>query len=119
MSFLIQALDEQLYHSLYAPNLRTEDKQRFATLCNRIKVAAAVVAFTAPVFAFFLPIVFTTVVSFATVLITYDLFNIADNLGDAARHSAQGFKPTKGTSHVEIMIESTLLANHIYQRIKE
>ena len=111
-------MERQLDYSLYAPERSFESKQTFASSWEKIKVAAAVIAFAAPVFAFFFPVIFMTAASFTTALIMYDLFNIADNLGDAARHSAQGFRPDGNPSHVEMMLESTLLANCIYQRMK-
>ncbi len=118
MTILIQAIEQQLNQSLYGAAQSTENKQRIATNWNRIKAAAGVIAFATPFFAFFFPIIFMASVSLTTGLIAYDLFNIADNLSDAARQSLQGFKPASNASQVEMMLESTLLANCIYQRIK-
>lgn len=118
MTVLVQALEQQLNQSLYGAGQSLEDKQRMATNWNRIKGASAVVAFATPFFAFFFPIIFMATISLTTALLAYDLFNIADNLSDAARQSAQGFKPAGNASQVEMVLESTLLANCIYQRIK-
>ena len=118
MSFLIQAINQQIDHSIYAPEQTAENKRSITTNCDRIKIAAAITAFATPVFAFFFPVAFVTTVSLVTALIAYDLFNMADNLGDAARISAQGIKPDGNTSHIEMMLESTQLINRIYNRMK-
>ena len=118
MTVLVQALEQQLNQSLYGAAQTSENKQKIATNWNRIKGAAAIVAFATPFFAFFFPIIFMAAVSLTTALIAYDLFNVADNLSDAAHQSAQGFKPAGNVSHTEMVLESTLLANCIYQRIK-
>lgn len=117
MSFLVNALEQQLRHSLYAPEQSSENKGKIAVNCERIKTAAAVIAFATPVFAFFFPVIFTTIASFTTALIAYDLFNIADNLGDAARHSAQGFNPATDVSQTEMLLDNTLLLTRIYKRM--
>lgn len=118
MSCLIQAINQQIDHSIYASDQTAENKRRITTNCDRIKVAAAIIAFATPVFAFFFPAAFMTSISLVTALVAYDLFNMADNLGDAARSSAQGIKPDTSVPHVEMMLESTQLINRIYNRMK-
>ncbi len=117
MSFLVNAVEQQLRYSLYAPEQSSENKTRIATNCERIKSVAAVVAFATPAFAFFFPAIFTGIFAFATALVAYDLFNIADNLRDAARHSAQGMKPTIEASQTEMLLDNTLLSTLIYKRM--
>jgi hypothetical protein len=68
------------------------------------------------VFAFFLPIVFSVVACLAIGLVGYDIFNMADNLGDAAKLSAVGGTPAAG-SNMDMLVESTLITKPLYKKI--
>ena len=117
MSFLVTALDQQIYQSIYAPDQSPERKRSISNSCERTKTIAAIITFATPVFTLCFPTIFTAIISLAVALIAYDLFNMADNLSDAVRHSAQGTQPDTPASHIEMLLERTLLTTHIYKRI--
>lgn len=112
MTVLLDAVNQQIDESIYG-NRSTDAKYKLASKCDTIKHISIIIAIAAPIFAFFLPAVFGVVTCFALGLIGYDLFNMADNLGDAARLSAEGGKPSPSKSNIGMLFESTLLAKYL------
>lgn len=115
MSVLIDAINSQIEYSVYE-NQSKEAKYKLASQCEIIKKIAIVAAIVCPVFAFFLPTVFRLVACLAIGLVGYDIFNMADNLGDAAKLSAEGGSPGAG-SNMDMLVESTLVAKPLYKKI--
>jgi hypothetical protein len=117
MTALVNSIDQQIDRSIYSSRQTSENKHGIAAACENIKIAAAVAVCTAPIFALFFPKAFSLVVCLIAAVISYDIFNMADNLGDAARHSAQGILPAEPRSNTRTLIENTLLAGRIYKRM--
>ncbi len=115
MAVLIDAVNSQIEYSVYE-NQSKEAKYKLASQCEAIKKIAIVAAIVSPVFAFFLPTAFRLVACLAIGLVGYDIFNMADNLGDAAKLSAEGGTPVDG-SNMEMLVESTLIAKPLYKKI--
>jgi outer membrane biosynthesis protein TonB len=115
MKVIVDAINSQIESSVYETPSK-EGKFKLASQCENIKKIAIIAVVVAPVFAFFLPKVFSVAVCLAIGLLGYDIFNMADNLGDAARVSAAGGVP-EGGSNMEMLVESTLLAKPIYRKM--
>ena len=120
MSVLVEAINHQIEQSIYEEESQ-EAKFKLASQCNAIKKIAIITVVVAPIFAFFLPSIFGLVACLAIGLAGYDIFNMADNLGDAARMSArmssewEDFESSQ--SNVDMLVDSTLLAKALYGRI--
>ena len=115
MGVLIDAVNRQIEQSIYE-NPSKEAKIKLASTCELIKKIAIIVAIATPILAFFKPYIFGFVAAVAIGLIGYDIFNMADNLGDAAKLSAEGGTPGD-SSNFEMLIESTLLTKALYHRV--
>ena len=113
MSVLLDAINQQIDESVYRNH--SEAKYKLASKCDLVKMVSIVVAIIAPIFAFFLPHVFGVVASAALGFIGYDLFNMADNLGDAARLSAEGGRPSPSKSNIAMLFESTILTQYLFR----
>lgn len=119
MSLLISAVNQQIEQSLFSAEQTPQGKAKIADACGMIKVASAITAFAVPILAFFLPAVFSVVFCIGLGLVCYDLSNMADNIGDAARQSLQGFKPRSNVdAHIHMLIDDTLIAKRIYASIQ-
>jgi len=118
MTFLTEAVNRQIDQSIFA-NPSNEEKLQLAKRCDFVKKASIIAAIVAPVFAFFLPYVFGFSVCFVMGLIGYDLFNAADNLGDAARLSAEGGSPPAAKQNIEILLEGTLAGRFLLRKEEE
>lgn len=115
MSILVETINHQINESIFSPQQTKEGKYRIASQCDKLKVASAIVVCTAPFFACFFPQIFCTVVCLGLGFVGYDVFNMADNLGDAARQSAQGFRPEHPESNIDMFLESTFLTRWIFK----
>jgi len=116
LSPLVNATNQQIWNSVYDPKQPVENKREISRACDRIKTTAAVVAFAIPVFAFFLPVLTNFLVSAMVAVIAFEVFNIADNISDAARDAAQGHIPPRNASHIRAMLESTQVAKRVFDR---
>lgn len=115
MSILIEALNRQIDQTIHQSD-STEAKMKIAAQCEMIKKVSIIAAIAAPIFAFFLPYVFGVGACLAIGLVGYDCFNIADNLGDAAKLSAQGGQPSPTRSNTDVLFDGTILTNWIVNR---
>ena len=117
MSVLLDAINYQINNSVYE-NPSNEDKYKLVSSCDFVKKTSIIAAIVAPILAFFLPAVFGVVTCIGMGLICYDIFNMADNLGDAAKLSAEGGTSGSSQTNVEMLVDSTLLAKSLYTRIQ-
>lgn len=117
MAVIIDAINQQMDYSIYE-NQSVAAKFQLASKCDLLKKIAIVIAIATPVFAFFLPNVYAVISCLTLGVIGYDVFNIADNLGDAAKHSAEGTPPPSVRSNIAILLDGTILAGAIYRRLQ-
>jgi hypothetical protein len=106
MSVVVDAISQQMDESIYN-NPSNESKFRLASECDNLKRVAMVVAVATPIFAFFLPYVFGVLACITIGIGAYEIFNIADNLGDAAKLSAEGALRLH-QPNIEILLDGTL-----------
>jgi hypothetical protein len=121
MAAVIDAINHQIEYSIYK-NESKDAKVQLASTCETIKRAAIIViAIAVPFFSACLPNVFRLACCFGIGVVSYDIFNMANNLGNAAKFSAKGVDPGNA-SNVEMLVDSTLLAKalyNIYAEVKE
>jgi hypothetical protein len=117
MAVLLDAIHHQINHSIYE-NPSNEAKYQLVSSCEWVKRITGIIFIAAPIFAFCLPYVFGVVTCIGLGLFCFDIFNMADNVGDAAKLSAEGGAPSTSRTNVEMLVESTLLAKSLYNRIQ-
>jgi|GEM_PF-4262505 len=116
MTTLVNAINSQIQETIYE-NPSKEAKFKLASQCDSLKKVAIIAVIAAPIFAFFLPYVFGAVSCLMIGLVGYDVFNMVDNLGDAAKLSAEGGRQGDSRSNVEMLVESTILAKALYNSL--
>jgi hypothetical protein len=117
MTTFVNAINQQIQETIYE-NPSNDAKFQLASQCNTLKKVAIIAVIAAPIFAFFLPYAFGAVSCLAIGLVGYDVFNMIDNVGDAAKLSAEGGRPGDSQSNIEMLVESTILARAIYNSIR-
>ncbi|MGI0060152.1 MAG: hypothetical protein ACREBJ_10345 [Nitrosotalea sp.] len=115
MGLLVNALNRQIDQTIHA-NPSPANKLQLGATCGLFKKAAIVTAVATPIFAFFLPVAFSLIVCLTTAILGYEVFNIADNLGDMAKQSADGIRPNLSKTNTEVLLEDTLLTAALYRK---
>jgi hypothetical protein len=111
---LIDSVNRYLQEAVFTPRQTDEERESFQTALNWFKGAAAVTAFTAPVFAYFFPMIFSIIAVATLFPVLCDVYVISNNI--ETEQSAQGQVQVEQNAETTTTVADRILAGTLFTR---